>query len=562
MASMPQITALDVTSPEEREKMFPTLTEAQIARVVAYGTVRETPAGKLLVEQGQHDLPFILVISGAMEILRLSPRGDQLVVVHGPGNFFGDVTMLSSRPSLVSARMRDAGQLVIMDRKCVQSLVQNDAELGDIFMRAFILRRVNLIAQGWGNVLVLGSSHSAGTLRVREFLSRNGHPYTYVDLENDEGTQELLDRFQVGAADVPVLICGGKTILRNPTNEQVADCLGFNAGIDARQLRDVIIVGAGPAGLSSAVYAASEGLSALVVETTAPGGQAGSSSKIENYLGFPTGISGLDLAGRAINQAQKFGAEMMIGHRVQRLTCARKPYTIEVEGGQKLSSRTLVIASGVQYRKLPLPNMSQFDSTGVYYWATPMEAQLCTGDEVIVVGGGNSAGQAAVYLAKTAAHVHILIRAEGLAGTMSRYLIRRIEESSSITVHPNTEITALHGGDGKLDRVEWRETKTGKAEERDICHVFVMTGAKPNTEWLGACVVKDRQGFIKTGPALTPDDLLAAHWPLTRSPYFLETSLPGVFAVGDVRAGNIKRIASAVGEGSIAISLVHQALNE
>jgi thioredoxin reductase (NADPH) len=332
-------------------------------------------------------------------------------------------------------------------------------------------------------------------------------------------------------------------------------------GIEQTHLRDVIIVGAGPAGLSSAVYAASEGLSALVVETNAPGGQAGSSSKIENYLGFPMGISGQELANRAYVQAQKFGAEMMIARRAVRLACDRKPYAIEIDGGIRLPARAVIIATGAQYRKLPVHNLALFEGAGVYYGATSMEAQLCGREEAIVVGGGNSAGQAAVFLSGTAAHVHMLIRSGGLADTMSRYLIRRIEENPAITLHTNTEIVALDGS-GRLESVQWRNNLTGQTETRDIRHVFVMTGANPNTHWLDGCAVQDKQGFIKTGPTLTTEDLTGARWPLPRRPYLFETSLPGVFAVGDVRAGNIKRIASAVGEGSVAISLVHQVLHE
>jgi thioredoxin reductase (NADPH) len=553
--------AAALLTPEQREQIFPTLTPNQIARVEAYGKKRQASAGEVLVEQGDQEVPFIVVISGALDVVRNTEAGEELITIHAAGNFLGDVSMLSTRRSLVRARMRDAGEIIGIDRRSLQGLVQSDAELGDILMRAFILRRIELIAHGWGDVIVLGSSNSAGTLRVREFLSRNGHPYSYIDLEHYTGIQEILDRFHVDARDVPVLICRGNVVLRNPTNEQIADCLGFNEGIEQTHLRDVIIVGAGPAGLSSAVYAASEGLSALVIETNAPGGQAGSSSKIENYLGFPMGISGQELANRAYVQAQKFGAEMMIARRAVRLACDRKPYAIEIDGGIRLPARAVIIATGAQYRKLPVHNLALFEGAGVYYGATSMEAQLCGREEAIVVGGGNSAGQAAVFLSGTAAHVHMLIRSGGLADTMSRYLIRRIEENPAITLHTNTEIVALDGS-GRLESVQWRNNLTGQTETRDIRHVFVMTGANPNTHWLDGCAVQDKQGFIKTGPTLTTEDLTGARWPLPRRPYLFETSLPGVFAVGDVRAGNIKRIASAVGEGSVAISLVHQVLHE
>jgi len=412
-----------------------------------------------------------------------------------------------------------------------------------------------------GDVVVVGSNHCAETLRVREFLTRNGHPYAYIDLERDAGVEGLLDQFHVAAADVPVLICRGEVVLRNPTNRQIADSLGFNDAIDQGQIRDVVIVGGGPAGLSAAVYGASEGLDVLVLEANAPGGQAGSSSKIENYLGFPTGISGQDLTARAYTQAQKFGAQLMAAKGALRLQCGRKPYTLEVGEGPPVPARAVIIATGAAYRKLPLPNLSQYEGAGVYYGAAFAEAQLCAKEEVVVVGGGNSAGQAAVFLAQTAERVHLLVRSSGLAASMSRYLIRRIEENSSISVRTQTELVALEGN-GHLERVRFRDDRAGRIQTRDIRHVFVMTGAVPSTRWLDGCVVLDAKGFIKTGPDLSQDDLAAAKWPLTRAPHLLETSRPGVFAVGDVRGGNVKRVATAVGEGSIAVAFVHQVLHE
>jgi thioredoxin reductase (NADPH) len=326
-------------------------------------------------------------------------------------------------------------------------------------------------------------------------------------------------------------------------------------------MRDVVIVGAGPSGLAAAVYGASEGLDVLVLESNSPGGQAASSSRIENYLGFPTGISGQELAGRAYAQAQKFGAQIMIAADAARLTCDRKPYAIQIGDGPRVPSRTIVIATGAQYRKLTVDNLTQFEGAGVYYGATFVEAQLCGGQELIVVGGGNSAGQAAVFLAQTAKRVHMFVRSSGLAESMSRYLIRRIEDNPAIELHTNSEIVALEGSD-HLERVRWRHNDTGTVETGDISHVFVMTGATPNTHWLHDCVALDAKGFIKTGPDLSADDLAAARWPLTRRPHLLETTLPGVFAVGDVRGGNVKRMASAVGEGSIAVAFVHQVLHE
>jgi thioredoxin reductase (NADPH) len=427
------------------EKMFPTLTPAQVVRIEAHGRVRPIRPGEVLVEAGDHAVPFFVVRTGRIEVVQPSAGGETLVAAHGPGQFTGEVNMLSGRRTLVRSRAAEAGEVIELDRESLLALVQTDSELGEVLLRAFILRRVELIAHGVSDVVVLGSNHCSGTLRVREFLTRNGHPYSYIDLDQDTGVQELLDQFHIGDGDVPVLICRGEVVLRNPTTRQIADCLGFNEGIDESQLRDVLIVGAGPAGLAAAVYGASEGLDVLVLESSAPGGQAGASSKIENYLGFPTGISGQELASRAYTQAQKFGAQVMIAKGAQRLACDRKPYALEIDDGSRVPARTVIIATGAEYRRLALPNLSQFEGAGVYYGATFMEAQLCAGEEVVVVGGGNSAGQAAVFLAQTARRVHMLVRSDGLADTMSRYLIRRIEDSPVIDLRTRTEITPSQG---------------------------------------------------------------------------------------------------------------------
>jgi thioredoxin reductase (NADPH) len=550
-----------VTLASQVDQVFPTLTPAQLARLAALGHARQVQRGEVLAEAGEPLARFFVVTAGQVELVRPSGVTEALVAVLRPGQFTGEVTMLSGSRGLVRLRAGQAGAVIELERQHLLALVQTDSELSDIFMRAFILRRVELIAHGFGDVVLVGSSHSADTLRIQAFLTRNGHPYASIDLDRDAGVQELLDRFQVTVDDVPVVICRGTVVLRNPTNGQIADYLGFNEAIDHAQVRDLVVVGAGPAGLSAAVYGASEGLDVLVLEANAPGGQAGSSSKIENYLGFPTGISGQELAARAYTQAQKFGAQLLIATRATQLACDRKPYAIAIDHGPPVPARAVIIATGAEYRRLSLENLSQFEGAGVYYGATFVEAQVCGGEEVIVVGGGNSAGQAAVFLAHTASRVHILVRSGGLAESMSRYLIRRIEEKPVIVVRPHTEITALEGGD-HLERVRWRNHQTGASETHAIRHVFAMTGAVPNTRWLEGCVALDTQGFIKTGPDLSLEDLAAARWPLARAPHLLETSLPGVFAVGDVRGGNIKRVASAVGEGSIAVAFVHQVLRE
>ncbi|HKP74073.1 MAG TPA: FAD-dependent oxidoreductase [Longimicrobiaceae bacterium] len=543
------------------DHIFPTLTPAQIARVAAHGRVRPVRAGEVLIEAGAAASPFFLVTRGAVEIVRPGLRGDETVVTHGPGQFTGETSLLSGRRSLVHARAAEDGEVVELDHGALLSLVQTDAELGEILLRAFILRRVELIAQGKGDAVLLGSVHCAGTLRIKEFLTRNGHPYTYVDLDRDDGVMELLDQFQVSLGDLPVLVCRGRVVLRNPTNAQIADALGFNEAVDRTHLRDVVIVGAGPSGLAAAVYGASEGLDVLVLEASSPGGQAGASSRIENYLGFPTGISGQELAGRAYAQAQKFGAQLMVARGARQLACDRKPYAVVLDDGSRIHARTVILATGAEYRRPPCEALGRFEGAGVYYGATFLEAQLCRGEEVVVVGGGNSAGQAAVFLAQAARKVHVLVRSPALAASMSRYLIRRIEDNPAIDLRTDTELSHCEGED-HLERISWTNRRTGEEESHPIRHVFVMTGADPCTAWLHGCVAMDERGFVRTGPDLSADDLAGAEWPLARPPHLLETSLPGVFAVGDVRGGNVKRVASAVGEGSIAISFVHQVLAE
>jgi len=545
--------------PAHAALMFPRLTPEQIARVEAHGAPRALDGGDVLVEAGDTPVPFFVIKSGEVEVVRMTGDGEQLVVTHGPGSFTGEANMLLGRPSLMRLRVTGPGEAIELTREQLLAIVQNDTEIGDLVMRGYIYRRLELVAHGLGDAVLLGSVHCASTLRIREFLFRNGHPYAYVDLDREPDVEAILDRFHVKSADIPVLICRGDRILRNPGNDAIAECLGFNAGIDREHVRDVVVVGAGPAGLAAAVYGASEGLDVLVVESTAPGGQAGSSSRIENYLGFPMGVSGQDLTGRALTQAQKFGAQIMIAKGAIALDCASLPYRVRLDDGPSIPARTVILAMGAEYRRPAIENLARFQGAGVYYSATPMEATLCAGEEVVVVGGGNSAGQAAVFLSSLARRVYMLVRGDGLASTMSRYLIRRIEDSAAIELRPWTEIVALDG-DNHLERVQWRDNRTQAAETRAIRHVFLMTGAVPNTAWVRGCLALDERGFVKTGTVLTRADLPAGRWPAGRVPQVLETSLPGVFAVGDVRSGSMKRVASAVGEGSTAISLVHQAL--
>jgi len=555
MSSSPTPSALDA-----RTQAFPILTASQINRIRPGAKLRRVAKDEILFEPGDTNVPFFVLLSGAMEIVQPGLAGESPVATHGPGEFTGEMTMVSGRRCLVRGRVTEPGEFLEFSGDCLRSLVAKDAELSEIFMRAFILRRLALIRGGQGNVILMGSRHSGNTLRLREFLTRNEHPYTYIDLDADKTSQELLDRFQVRMDEIPVLICNARTVLRNPSIRELADCLGLNRAIDESQIRDLIIVGAGPSGLAAAVYAASEGLDVLVIETATPGGQAAASSKIENYLGFPTGLSGQELAARAIAQTEKFGAKMMVAHSVLQLDCARRPYKVVLDTGNKLPARAVVIATGAQYNKPRLANLAQFEGQGIYYGATHMESQLCEQEDLIVVGGGNSAGQAAVFLSQTARKVHMLVRSGELSSTMSRYLIQRIEENPGIQLHYRTEIVALEG-DTHLEGVTWQDKSTGETSVHDIRHVFIMAGASPRTEWLRGCVALDDKGFILTGRDLDGANGTSS-WTLARSPQMLETSLPGVFAVGDVRSGNIKRVASAVGEGAIAIHLVHRALAE
>jgi thioredoxin reductase (NADPH) len=550
-----------IDSPERQAEAFPLLTPSQIERIRPYGTARTVRAGEILFEAGDR-LPLFVLLSGKLDIVITRLSGEHVFATHRPGGFSGDMVLISGTGSMARGRVAESGEFLEVSPGALRSLIAKDAELSDIFMRAFIQRRLALIAGGLGNVIILGSRHSANTLRLREFLTRNGHPHAYIDLDSDTTAQELLDRFNVKIDEIPIVICSGKAVQRNPTTQQLAQCLGLSGKVDESHIVDVVIVGAGPAGLAAAVYAASEGLETVVIEADFPGGQAGSSSKIENYLGFPTGVSGLELTRRGVVQAEKFGAQMMVGQRVAKFECDQRPYRLSLENGDILQARSIIIATGAQYKTPNVANLKKFEGNGIYYAATFMESQLCGGDEVVVIGGGNSAGQAAIFLAETARKVYMLVRGKTLSETMSRYLTQRITKHPVIELHLQTELVSLEG-ESHLERVTWLDRSSGERMTRDIRHVFVMAGASPRSDWLRGCVVLDQQGFILTGRDLDP--VLASapqKWPLGRSPQMLETSLPAVFAVGDIRSGNVKRVASAVGEGAISIHLVHGALAE
>ena len=561
MTTTPHI-ASSPSQPADRDpRLFPVLTPEQLTRAARSGLARTYDPGDVLLAAGAQSRSIFVVVHGQVDIMRFACDEEHLIARLASGQFTGEIGTLAGQPAVVCIRAAASSDVIEIARDQLLRIVQTDSDLSDVLMGAFLLRRLGLVADNLGDAFVVGSHHSPDMLRIREFLTRNDHPYSIIDVDHDRDAQAVLDHFGITVDVTPVLICGERQLLRNPTNREIADCLGLNASVQIGNLRDLVIVGAGPSGLAAAVYGASEGLDVLVLESSAPGGQAGSSSKIENYLGFPTGISGHELASRAHAQVRKFGAQIMVARSASRLICGRKSFGVEFDASPEIRTRAIIIATGAEYRKLSIENPGRFDGAGVYYSATPMEAALCRGEDAIVVGGGNSAGQAAVFLARAARRVQMLVRSDGLAESMSRYLIRRIEQDDAIDLRVRTEIVALEG-DGHLEQVTWRNALTSEVETHAIRHVFVMAGAVPNTNWLGGCVALDEKGFIKTGSDLTREELEAAHWPLPRPPYPLEASLPGAFAVGDVRSGNLKRVASAVGEGSIAVAFVHRVLRE
>jgi thioredoxin reductase (NADPH) len=530
---------------------FPRLSEEMSARLARYGAEERLPAGTFVFSRGDRGVDFFFVLDGSIEIFELDDYGQPSVIhVHHARQFAGELDLFNNREILVSARASIDSRVIRVKRPDFRRLVSAEPDIGEIIMRAFILRRVGLISRGHGGVVLIGPGHAADMLRLQRFLRRNVYPHRLLDTEHDPGADGFLECFKLTAQDLPVVITPDHRVLRNPASARLADDLGLTERLDPTHVYAVAVVGAGPAGLAAAVYAASEGLDTIVIEGTAPGGQAGTSSKIENYLGFPTGISGQALAGRAQIQAQKFGARLAISRNVTALDCEAHPYTLTLEDGQTIRACTIVVATGARYRKLALLNYERFEGQGIHYAATAMEANLCTGEEVIVVGGGNSAGQAAMFLSRAAAHVHILVRGDGLADTMSDYLVQRIDQSPKITLHPRTEITALDG-DTLLRRVTWTDRRSGQSETRAIGNVFVMIGAAPNTDWLDGCLTLDAKGFVITGRDEMGKALI--------SPYV--TTRAGVFAVGDVRAGSIKRVASGVGEGSAVVAAIHQFLS-
>jgi thioredoxin reductase (NADPH) len=535
----------DPASPDARQaQTYPHLNRDMMERIAAYGGEEVLPAGTLLFERGQRSIDFFVLVEGSIEMFDYDRRQPHVFVTLEPRQFTGELHLFNGRQVLVSGRTGSQSRVIRIRPPDFRRLTAGEPDIGEIIMRAFVLRRMGLIRHATGGAILIGPSHAADTLRLRRFLTRNGLPHRLLDTDEDPAAEGFLDCFSLDPADLPVVIADCSHVLRNPDNAALADALGLTEALDATHVWDLAIVGAGPAGLASAVYAASEGLDTIVIEGMAPGGQAGTSSKIENYLGFPTGISGQALAGRAQIQAQKFGAHLEISRNAMALDCAEDPFRLGLDDGQVVKARSIVVATGARYRKLDVADYARFEGQGIHYAATAMEAQLCAGQEAIVVGGGNSAGQAAMFLSRHAAHVHILVRADGLGATMSDYLVQRIHQSPRCTLHTHTEITGLDG-DERLRGVTWTNVLDGTHETRPIGNVFVLIGAEPNTDWLAGCLELDRQGFVVTGKGASP----------------YATTRPGVFAVGDVRSGSVKRVAASVGEGSVVVAAIHRYLH-
>jgi thioredoxin reductase (NADPH) len=554
VSEAPDSAELDPTDPLNRlAQTFPQLSPEMAKRVATFGTEETLAEGTYVFRRGDRGVDFFLVLEGAIEILDTAECETRLITTHRARQFTGELDLFNDRQVLVCGRTSMDSRVVRIKRPDFRRMVTAEPEIAEIIMRAYILRRVGLIRHNRGGVTVVGSGHGADTLRIERFLLRNGYPHRLLDIDRDEDAQGFLDCFEVTAAELPVVVTPDHTVFRNPGNTCLADALGLTETIDPDFVYDLVVVGAGPAGLAAAVYGASEGLSTLVVESMAPGGQAGTSSKIENYLGFPTGISGQALAGRAQVQAQKFGARLAISRPAVAIARNGGAYHVTLDGGSSVSARAVVIATGARYRKLDVENYDKYEGGGIHYAATAMEAQLCANEEICVVGGGNSAGQAALYLSRHAKHVHMLVRSKGLASTMSDYLIQRIEASPRITLLCETEITGL-GGDPLLREVTWTNRADGRSDTRGIGNIFVMIGAQPNTDWLEDCVKLDDKGFVLTGAEVATEERLGL-----MSPYC--TSRPGVFAVGDVRAGSVKRVASGVGEGSVVVQAIHRYLS-
>jgi thioredoxin reductase (NADPH) len=539
-----------------REQMFPSLKPEEIDRIRRFGEIAHAKAGAVLAKAGEVSPGLMVILEGRARISRRDAHDEShMIVEHEPGQFIGELAQLSNRPSLVDVQALTDLEVLRIKPDRLRAVLIAEAELGERIMRALILRRVGLLETGAGGPVIIGRTNDGEVIRLSGFLGRNGHPYQHLDPDLIDCAKVLIQRFSIDEAELPIVLCPGGQILRHPSNAELARCIGMVGDLDPSRVYDVAVVGAGPAGLATAVYAASEGLSVLVLDTRAFGGQAGASARIENYLGFPTGVSGMALMARAYNQAQKFGANLAIPDEVASLDCdgddGLSGYHLKLVSGETTQAKTVVIASGARYRRLEVSNLDQFEGSSVHYWASPLEAKLCAGQEVALVGAGNSAGQAAVYLASQVKKVWLVIRGKSLDASMSRYLIDRIKSMPNIEVVVRNEIVELEGEDGQLRAVRFRDLDTGEEDRCELSHLFLFIGAAPNTSWLTQCRVElDNHGFVRTGQDLAPGHPS------------LQTSRPGVFAIGDVRAGSVKRVAAAVGEGAQVVAAIHAYLSE
>jgi thioredoxin reductase (NADPH) len=542
-----------------RHQMFPELTEAEIARIGRFGTMKAYARGEAILVAGKPSPGMLVVLGGTVSISQRDGLGRVIPIArHRRGQFLGEVGQLSGQVAMVDAHAEDDVQVLLVPPAQLRALIIAEADLGERILRALILRRVGLIQSGASGPVLIARGEPAARVRMQNFLGRNGYPHHVVDVADDAEAAELLQRYGTTASDV-LVVCPNGSMLTNPSDDMLARCLGMLGTAELDGLFDVAVVGAGPAGLATAVYAASEGLRVVVLDCRSFGGQAGASARIENYLGFPTGISGQALAGRAFVQAQKFGAQILIPAQAAAMDCGRpgqdEEIAVTLSDGRRIRSRTVVIASGARYRRPSVQGLSEFEGRGVWYWASAIEARMCDNAEVILVGGGNSAGQAAVFLAGHAARVLMLVRGPGLADSMSRYLIDRIGATSNIELRTRTELSSLGGDEaGHLAAVSWRDGRSGAVEQRPMRNVFLFVGADPETRWLADCGIGlDSNGFVLTGAAV-------AHPVNGHEPAPLESSVPGVFAVGDVRSGSIKRVGGAIGEGAAVVAMIHQRL--
>lgn len=541
------------------DELYPRLSEDETKMVLTYGDEVLVSAGTRLWEVGERNVAFYLVLDGQMDILRRDEAGEHIVYTHERGGFSGETVTMTGRGAFVAGAAKSDLRAVKVSNELLRDLLAVEAELGEKILQAFILRRMNMISKHLGDIIIVGDETDKQAAGIREFLSRNAVPYAVVDASAD-AEADRRKALDAETCPKPLVICG-HTRLSQPTIKEVADCLGLTAELPADASFDVAVIGGGPAGLAAAVYSASEGLDVVVLEKCAIGGQAGSSSRIENYLGFPTGISGQALTGRGFLQAQKFGAEVAVAQEAAALTCGSPFHHLTLDCGGQLKARAVVIASGAIYRQPDIEGLEKFEGVGVHYGASHIQGMMCRDQHVVIVGGGNSAGQAAVYLSGRARKVSILIRRDNLADTMSQYLIRRIESTPNIELVVHTEVQRLEGESG-VERIHVRNNQSGEDTAMDATHLFLFIGAKPASDFLEDRIIRDEKGFVRTGDTLTAEHLETANWPFARKPFHLETSCPGVFAVGDIRSGSIKRVASAVGDGSVCVSFVHSAIAE